>query len=410
MKNGHWEFKEQITREDIFNASPFSMFEVETLNYSFKLPFYALPYRTRSGSIMFPPHVHGYYMRDHVIAAFEHYDTFMASKRLMDFSIHREAPEIKLGGAWIFHVGTDEKPLARIKEWFDYRALLVRADKKDARGQVIKLIINAVYGKFAQRIRRRGKPPKFGSLWFAAAITAGTQRKLMEAALTSPDAIIAFATDGIYSSKPLAVPVPPEKILGEWEMTKGEKGSFIQSGVYVVHLLDKEGKVEIKAKSRGFTPDNAEKREGEEYKDILNRTLCESIPEKWAEGEEDYSFPYQQYMTVGMSVAHRKFDKLIGMWKISPRSLHLNSMSNKRIVPGEPKKNAERNTGRSFPLTPGEIKQRASRSSKLIALQVRPIIGFIELSGRSVPTWLEERTKMEREEVTDGENVSAGLS
>jgi hypothetical protein len=100
---------------------------------------------------------------------------------------------------------------------FDYRAKLVKADKKDARGQVIKLDINAVYGKFAQRIGRRGKPPKYGSLWFAAAITAGTQRKLVEAALTNPDAAIAFATDGLFTDKPLDVYVPEQKILGEWK-------------------------------------------------------------------------------------------------------------------------------------------------------------------------------------------------
>ena len=107
----------------------------------------------------------------------------------------------------------------------------------------------------------------------------------MEAALTKPDAIVAFATDGIYTTEPLDVNIPEEKMLGEWEMQKGDKGAFIQSGVYTVHLLDKHGKLEIKAKSRGFTPDNAEKKEGENYKDVLNRTLSETIPERWASGK-----------------------------------------------------------------------------------------------------------------------------
>jgi hypothetical protein len=55
MKDGAWELVENPTREDVFNASPVSMFEVKTHDYSEDLPFYALPFRTKSGAIMFPP-------------------------------------------------------------------------------------------------------------------------------------------------------------------------------------------------------------------------------------------------------------------------------------------------------------------------------------------------------------------
>jgi hypothetical protein len=197
------------------------------------------------------------------------------------------------------------------------------------------LLINAIYGKMAQRKGHKGKPSKYASLWFAAAITAGTQRKLMEAALTKPYAIVAFATDGIYSTEPLDVDLPVEKTLGERETQKGDKGTFIQPGVYTVHLLDKNGKPEIKAKSRGFRPDNTTKKENETYKEVLDRTLRETIPAHWANGNETYSFDYKQYMTVGLSVQHRKFGNLIGCWKLAPRDLRLNTMSNKRILPGD---------------------------------------------------------------------------
>jgi len=151
------------------------MFEVKTHNYAHDLPFYALPYRTHTGSIMFPPHVWGYYMRDHVIAAYKHYDTFMALGRLIDGRVYRSAPEIEIVRAWIFKPASDFKPLAFQMGMFDYRTGLIKVDKKDSRGQVIKLLINAIYGKMAQRIGRRGKPPKYASLWFAAAInTAAT--------------------------------------------------------------------------------------------------------------------------------------------------------------------------------------------------------------------------------------------
>jgi hypothetical protein len=150
-------------------------------------------------------------------------------------------------------------------------------------------------------------------------------------------------------------------------MQKGDKGSFIQSGVYTVHLLDKNGKPDIKAKSRGFTPDNTEKKEGETYKDVLDRTLRETIPNSWANGDEKYSFPYQQYITVGLIVQHRKGSGLIGCGKLSPRDLRLDGMSNKRIVPGEPKKDANRQTGKDYKLTLKESNLRKSRANKLIA-------------------------------------------
>jgi hypothetical protein len=91
-------------------------------------------------------------MRDHVIAAYKHYDTFMSAKRLMDYSLYRNGPEIEIVRAWIFRPLTDFKPLYWIMDLFDYRIKLVAIDKKDSRGQVIKLDINAIYGKMAQRI------------------------------------------------------------------------------------------------------------------------------------------------------------------------------------------------------------------------------------------------------------------
>jgi hypothetical protein len=97
-----------------FRGFALSMFEVKTHNYRTDLPFYALPYRTRSGAIMFPCHVHGFYMRDHVIVAYKHYDTFMSAKRLMDYSLYRDGPEVEIVRAWIFRPLTDFKPASEI--------------------------------------------------------------------------------------------------------------------------------------------------------------------------------------------------------------------------------------------------------------------------------------------------------
>jgi hypothetical protein len=335
----------------------------------------------------------------------------MAADALQDYRRYGKGPEIEIVRAWIFHPASDFKPLGFVRDMFGYRTQIVKLNKKDSRGQVIKLLINAIYGKMAQRKGHKGKPSKYASLWYAAAITAGRQRKLMEAALTKPYAIVAFATDGIYSTEPLDVDLPVEKTLGEWEMQKGDKGSFIQSGVYTVHLLDKNGKPDIKAKSRGFRPDNTTKKESEAYKEVLDRTLRETIPAQWADGNETYSFDYKQYMTVGLSVQHRKFASLIGRWKLAPRDLRLNTMSNKRILPGEAKKEASKRSGKEFPLTQKEVKLRLSRAKKLIALPVRPLMPWeYALSAASDIDWIDDKTRLERQEVEDLENVAAGLT
>ena len=64
------------------------------------------------------------------------------------------------------------------------------------------------------------------SRFLAAAITAGTRLKLIEAALTAPDSIVCFATDGIVSTTPLDVFVPP----GTWyDYWTGERLSGIDT-------------------------------------------------------------------------------------------------------------------------------------------------------------------------------------
>jgi hypothetical protein len=86
-------------------------------------------------------------------------------------------------------------------------------------------------------------------------------------------------------------------------------------------------------------------------------------------------------------------------------------MSNKRILPGEAKINATKKTGQEYKLTNKEIKLRESRANKLIALPVMPLIpGPTEISGKSSIDWLDEKTRLERIEVEDQDNVMAGLN
>ena len=217
-----------------------SMFHVRTL-FAVGEAFYPLPYRNGDGSIMFPSHAQGCYMRDDVLAAFEWRDV------LGHHGLYRDGGLIDVKEALFFEPGEpDARPFAWVRELFDYRAALVKTDANDVRAIVIKLMLNSIYGKFAQGVGNPGSPPRFASPWMAAAITAGTRRKLLRASLTAPKAIVSLMTDGIVAEKmlPIATSAPGVKELGEWEAAKVHEsgGVFVQSGFYYL----------TKPKTRGF--------------------------------------------------------------------------------------------------------------------------------------------------------------
>ena len=215
--------------------------------------------------------------------------------------------------ALFFVPATDEKPFAFIRELFDLRARIMKADKKDVRAIILKLAYNSIYGKLAQSVGRKGVPPPYASPWMAAAITAGTRRKLLEAALTAPDSIVCFATDGIVSLKALEVFVPKEKTLGEWEheVAKGG-GVFAQSGVYALmkdltkadydRMEDRDKADEgVKIAARGFSPLGPD--DGRTPTQHMVKVLFEDIPACWKDGKSAYVFDRQQYVTVGAALA-----------------------------------------------------------------------------------------------------------
>jgi hypothetical protein len=313
-----------------------SIFRVETHNLEYDLPFYPFPLRTKNGAIMFPANVKGVYMRDEVIGAFKWFDEFDRQGRLCDRRIHPEGPEIRVTEALFFVPATDEKPFGFVQQLFDLRASIIAEDKNDVRGVILKLAINSIYGKLAQSVGRKGDPPPFASPWMAAAITAGTRRKLIEAALTAPDSIVCFATDGIVSTTLLDVFVPPSKTLGHWEYEEAKHGGvFVQSGVYALIKDRTKGVEGVKIASRGFSPQNIGVSEKVSWTQAMLKVLLEDIPACWKEGKPAYFFERQQYVTVGASLARNPpppvkgprsrrpwRPSLIGSWIKSKGKLH----------------------------------------------------------------------------------------
>ena len=124
----------------------------------------------------------------------------------------------------------------------------------------------------------------------------------MEAALTDPKAVIAFATDAAFSTRALPLlDVPEQKILGEWEFEEGAGVSVVQSGVYTIRqrkIDEKTGKNKVKIASRGFTVKDGDKM-GETFADAFEREMFVDIPEHWRNGDDGYEFEDDVYMGLG---------------------------------------------------------------------------------------------------------------
>jgi hypothetical protein len=324
----------------------------------------------------------------------------MRDRALVHRGLYPDDPQIIVSEALFFEPGyPSSRPLQFIQDLFDWRASL---PKEDMRGQVIKLGINSVYGKFAQRVGRPGEPPAYASLWYAAAITAGTRRKLMEAALTDPSAIIAFATDAVFCTRPLPIAVPDRKILGEWEFARHDAGSFVQSGVYSMRDIGEGGKMKIKAASRGFAPKQEQDEMGaaQDFVSALDQDLFVDVPQIWRDGGDVLNFEDDEYIGLGRAVVSPKTWPDIGSWKTYDRELKLNSMSTKRRVPQG-------------------SKRLQSRADKLIALEIEPythnprlgLTGMLEESEPAIPDWhWAAKVKRSRSPAGDGGEDDANVN
>ena len=206
------------------------------------IPFYPLPYRDKRGGILFPASGYGWYMRDDVLAAIAWLERFVP-----DYSRprrkHQRMTAFEIEEAWVFeaeHEGrANERPFEFIRDLFMKRRQIKdkadRTGRYDIREKTIKLALNSIYGKLAQSVGGDGKAPTVANPYYAAATTAYCRRRLIEAALLDPHAIVFFATDGIVSTRPLIglarVRNAGDAVeLGDWECSEAGRRSLRHAG------------------------------------------------------------------------------------------------------------------------------------------------------------------------------------
>jgi hypothetical protein len=186
---------------------------------------------------------------------------------------------------------------------------------------MIKLGLNSLYGKTAQQIGARDnedgeiEPPPFFQMEWAGWVTAGCRAKLMQAAIQNPTAIIAMATDGIYSTEPLDLWCPSEKILGAWEFTKHAGITMVMPGVYWIED-ENNGKRKLKHFSRGFNK--------EQMSDV------DFVHQAWKWRRNNVDVSIQRLIGLGTAVASDAFWLMRGCFVTSQRDLRLDGGNSKR--------------------------------------------------------------------------------
>lgn len=135
---------------------------------------------------------------------------------------------IKLGAkvthkaGWIYHKRCDCHAFGWVEPLFDYR----RSIGSKGPGYPIKLGINSLYGKLAQR---KGNGA-YSNMIHAGLITAFTRAKINSAIALNPGRIIMAATDAVYSLDPLAL--DEGERLGQWEGEQLDGLFIVQPGLY----------------------------------------------------------------------------------------------------------------------------------------------------------------------------------
>jgi hypothetical protein len=128
--------------------------------------------------------------------------------------------------AWVLYTDCDCRPFVKIIDWFRERERI----GKDGKGIVLKLALNSIYGKLAQSV---GKP-QYRSLVWAGMITSGTRARLLEILGKHPTSVAAVATDGIFMTGAIDVPVAPMSTdrLGSWERKHHPNMVLVRPGIY----------------------------------------------------------------------------------------------------------------------------------------------------------------------------------
>ncbi len=224
--------------------------------------------------------------------------------------------EILEGWEWIPD-NPDELPFAWVQDMYQQRKEWKRQGIQAQ--MALKLCMNSLYGKMAQRIgwdEKRNRIPPWHQLEWAGWVTSYTRAKLYGVMQSVPwSHLIGVETDGIYTSyPPELLGITESDELGGWEVNEYDEIIYIQSGLYAL----RSGRGDWITKYRGL--DN----------DTLSPTDMYRYLEKCGPNEQWQPLIGQTTRFVGIGAA------LSGRTTVPLKSRHCRwETTTREIMPGE---------------------------------------------------------------------------
>jgi hypothetical protein len=189
-----------------------------------------LPHRSKKGRLSWPRCGNGVYWSPEIRSA------------------QRLGARVAFKGGWRFEPACDCRAYGFIGELYELR----RQIGKSVRGIPIKLGLNSMYGKKAQRI---GKPT-FANPIEAGLITAITRAKINDAIVAAgdPRRVVMIATDAVYTVEGPIGGLDMGEGLGQWETKQFPSLFIVRPGLY--WPPNRSGNVTDarKLKTRGLSP------------------------------------------------------------------------------------------------------------------------------------------------------------
>lgn len=295
LSRGEWVQSFSVDPGDV-SADTFGVYHARFKGADFRLP-QPLPWRSYRGNIVYPGDngFYGWYWAPDIVAAREY--------------VRRYGGTLELTSGWVFEEeNRNDRPFAFIPELYAERSALKA--RGDGAHVGIKLALNSLYGKLAQQVGARpdgetGKliPPPFHQLEWAGYVTSMCRSMVYLAAIDDLSKVIAYETDALFTTEPLAVPLGTG--LGEWDYTEFHDLTYVQSGLYFGSLPDGTGVAKTRGVNRG----------------TLDRTTVESRMYAAVPDERVATAPLTQFITAGLALQGRWHDWR--RWITSEKNLKL---------------------------------------------------------------------------------------
>jgi hypothetical protein len=212
---------------------------------------------------------------------------------------------LRVHEAWLLH-DDGQRPFSFVRDYYDLRRELDSV--WDGQGSPIKVGLNSLYGKCAQR----GDAPRYQCLTWAGMITSHCRARLLDYLLTQPDNIVATATDALYSLERIPELEGHAGNLGDWGHHEYPDGFFfVKAGQTISY------DPEQRSRTRGVT----------------NRNFQDALPvfeREWSEYGTRTVVPVPQTRFCGARLGLRLPDRR-GVWYEHVAKITMSELPKRRL-------------------------------------------------------------------------------